>query len=114
MSLTTTAYESDSKLIAGWVSTDQIPLAADTYYKGMELEYDAVTDAYIALAVDANVAAIYNGEDGRVLAAAGVGDAIVAGEIYEEGLVDAAGDAKTLTEDQRATRRDAGLYIKRK
>jgi len=106
-------YEGGRKLQAGWVTTDQIPLGADTYYVGMELEYDAANDIYIALATDANVAAIYNGVDARVLAAPGVGDAIMAGEINESGLVDDAGDAKTLTEDQRATRRNRGFYTKR-
>jgi hypothetical protein len=111
--MATTTYSEGSKIQAGWISTDQVPLAADTYYKGMLLEYTALTDTYDALAAG-SLAAIYNGEDGRVLAAAGTGDVIVAGEVYEEGLVDDAGDALTLTEDQRALYRAEGFYIKRK
>lgn len=108
----TTNYGDGRNLQAGEVTTDQVPLAADTYYPGMELEYSAAADEYIALVTDANVAAIYNGEE-RTLASSGIGDCIMAGEINETGLVDAAGASKTLTEDQRATRRDKGFYIKR-
>ena len=32
-------------LIAGDIKTDQVYLKADTYYRGMILTYDAVTDA---------------------------------------------------------------------
>lgn len=109
---TSVTYGEGRNLQAGWVTTDQVGLAADTYYPGMELEYDATNDVYIALVTDANVAAIYNGEQ-RTLSSAGIGDCIMAGEIYDKGLVDAAGAAKTLTEDQRATRRNRGFYIKR-
>lgn len=109
---TAVAYEDGKQLQAGWVTTDQVPLAIDTYYDGMELEYDAVADNYKALATDANIAAIYNGGE-KVLAAAGFGDCIMAGEINETGLVTDANVAKVLTEDQRATRRDKGFYIKR-
>ncbi len=116
MSVDTVSYGEGKKLQAGWITTDQVPIAADTYFDGMELEYDAANDEYIALVTDANVAAIYNGGNpsaGRVLGASGFGDCIMAGEIDETGLVDAAGASKTLTEDQRATRRDKGFYIKR-
>lgn len=34
-------YDSGKNLIAGFVSTDQVKLAADTYYVGMRLEYQA-------------------------------------------------------------------------
>lgn len=110
MSVDTIDYGEGRKLQAGWVTTDQVPLAADTYYPGMELEFD--TTSYKALVTDANVAAIYNGDE-VVLASAGVGDCIMAGEIDETGLVTDANVAKTLTEAQRATRRDKGFYIKR-
>jgi len=98
-------------LVAGWISTRQIPLVADTYYVGMLLEYAAASDAYQALA-SGPLAAIYNGDDGAVLASAGVRDCIVAGEIYEAGLVDASGDAITVTEDNRALYRAEGFYLK--
>lgn len=107
---TDVTYEGGRKLQAGWVTTDQVPLAADTYYPGMELE--ATAGVYGALATDANVAAIYNGEE-RTLSSQGVGDCIMAGEINESGIVDDTGAAKTLTETQRATRRDKGFYVKR-
>lgn len=106
------SFNEGNKLIAGWITTDQVPLAADTYYDGMELEYDATADNYKALATDANIAAIYNGGE-RTLSSAGAGDCIMAGELSQKGLVDASGVTKTLTEDQRATRRDKGFYIKR-
>lgn len=109
----TVNYGDGRQLQAGWVTTDQVPLAGpDTYYPGMELEYDATNDEYIALVTDANVAAIYNGEE-QTLTADGFGDCIMAGEINESGLVDASNVAKTLTEDQRATRRNRNFYIKR-
>ena len=115
MSVDTVDYGDGRKLQAGIVTTDQVPLAADTYFNGMELEFD--TTAYKALVTDANVAAIYNGGDangvGRVLAAPGVGDCIMAGEIDETGLVTDANVTKVLTEAQRATRRNRGFYIKR-
>lgn len=99
-------------LIAGFISTRQLPLPADTYYIGMLLEYDAAADNYKALAVDANMSAIYNGTDGRVLAGAGVDDCIVAGEIAHGGIVDAAGAALVLTEDQIAAFAKNGFWIK--
>ena len=110
MSVDTVTYGDGRKLQAGIVTTDQVPLAADTYYPGMELEFD--TTAYKALVTDANVAAIYNGPE-RVLGAPGVGDCIMAGEINETGLVSNVNVAIVLTEAQRATRRNRGFYIKR-
>lgn len=187
-------------LIAGWVSTRQVGLAADTYHVGMPLKYKAsVAAAYVgtgngtvtALSADARVApgawtltmtaalvfdvadpdgnnvavglsiadgsstaydinglkftisdggtayaatgvwtltvsaagvyvaeddaapdAIYNGTDGRVLAAPGTDDVIVAGEIAHAKLVDSDGDALTLTAAQIAAYRANGFYIK--
>jgi hypothetical protein len=109
---TAVTYEDGKQLQAGWVTTDQVPLSADTYYDGMLLEYDATANAYKALATDANMAGIYNGGE-QVLATAGYGDVIMAGEINETGLVSNANATITLTEDQRATYRDNGFYIKR-
>jgi hypothetical protein len=105
-------FNEGNQLIAGWVSTDQPPLAADTYYQGMVLEYNATNDNYEAISAG-TAAAIYNGPDGDVLAAEGHRDCIMAGEIIESGLVDAAGDPLTVTEDLRAAYRDAGFYLKR-
>lgn len=106
-----TTLQEGKNLVAGWVSTRQIPLAADTYYVGMLLEYDATANNYKALAAG-SLAAIYNGTDGRVLAAPGVDDCIVAGDVYEAGLVDATGAALTVTEDNRALYRAEGFYLK--
>ena len=105
-------YGEGRKLQAGEVSTGQIPLGIDTFFPGMMLEYDAANDIYIALATDANMAAIYNGKE-RTLSAPGEGDAILSGEINESGLVDAAGAGISLTADQRAAFRDNGFIMKR-
>ena len=37
---TAVAYEDGKQLQAGWITTDQVPLAIDTYYDGMLLEYN--------------------------------------------------------------------------
>ena len=107
-------YEDGNQVIAGKVTIDEAaPLGPDTFYQGMLLEYDSVNHYYIALATDANMAAIYNGPE-RTLASAGVGSIITSGEVFEGGLVSAADAALTLSEDQIATYRDSGFYIKRK
>ena len=108
----TQTYEEGRKLAAGWISTDQAPLVADTYYQGMLLEYDDVTnDAYQALSAG-TLAGIYNGPDGDTVTTGAERNIIVAGEISASGLVDATGASLTLTEDQKAAYRDAGFYIK--
>lgn len=99
------------KLNAGWISTREIPLAADTYFIGMRLEYNATNDNYEILSAG-TLAGLYNGTDGRVLAAPGVDNCIVAGEVSSAGIVDDAGDVATLTEDEIAAYRDAGFYVK--
>lgn len=106
-------YGSGKNIQAGsFFITDQQPLAADTYYPGMLLEYDATNDVYIALATDANLAGIYNGGEERTLSAAGEDNIILAGEIQLDSVVDAAGAAVTLTQDQIAAYRDRGFYFK--
>jgi len=108
----TQSYEGGRKLAAGWISTDQAPLAADTYYQGMLLEYDAVTNnVYQALSAG-TLAAIYNGPDGDTVTLGDERNLIIAGEISASGLVDATGAALTLTEANKAAYRDAGFYIK--
>lgn len=97
-------------LIAGKIITDQVPLAADTYYPGMRLEYDADNDRYKAFAT--NCDAIYAAEE-DTKAAGDVGSVIVWGEVYEGGLVDDSGDALTVTEDIRAAMRLRGFFVKR-
>lgn len=96
-------------LIAGPVSTRQVPVAADTYYVGMLLESTA--GVYSALA-SGTIAGIYNGTDGRVLASPGEDNVIVAGEVAHSGLVDASGDPLTLTETQIALYAQSGIYVK--
>jgi len=97
------------------VSTRQLPLAADTYFVGMRLEYVAANDNYAVLAAG-TLAAIYHGDDkdgvGEVLAAPGTRDCIVAGDIAASGIKDDAGDAVTLSEDEIAAYRDAGFFVK--
>jgi len=99
------------KIIAGNFSTRQIPLAADTYFLGMRLEYNATNDNYEILAAG-SLAAIYNGTDGRILAVPGVDNCIVWGEISHSGIVDDAGDPVTLTEDEIALYRAEGFLVK--
>ena len=107
------------KLIAGEIITDQVALAADTYYKGMLLTYVAADDnyAYDATPADGDTIAIYLGDGsvvGRVLAAPGYDSVIIGGEVFEGGIVTDANAAFTVTEDIRAICNAAGIYIKRK
>ncbi len=107
------------KLIAGEIITDQVALAADTYYKGMILTYDANNDRYKYNAAPAatDTVAIYLGDgsgEGRVLASTGYGSVIICGEVFEGGIVTDANAAFTVTEDIRAACNAVGIYIKRK
>lgn len=90
----------------------EIPLAADTYYAGMRLEYNDTNDNYELLAAG-TLAAIYHGQDGRVLAAPGFDNAIVGGDIVESGLVDDTGAAlgSALTLDEINAYQAAGFYV---
>lgn len=90
-------------------STRQVDLAADTYHVGMLLESTA--GVYGALDTG-TIAGIYNGTDGRVLAAPGVDDVIVAGEISHSKIVDDAGDPLVLTATQIALYAQSGFYFK--
>lgn len=106
-------------LIAGDIKTDQVYLKADTYYRGMILTYDAVTDAYQydAAPAQTDTIAIYLGGGigtSRVLSAAGYDSVIIGGEVMEGGIVTDANAAFTVTEDIRAICAQAGIYIKRK
>ena len=109
--VTTFDYSAPVGVAAGLVTTRTVPLAADTYHRGMLLEFDSTAVAYKALDTG-TIAGVYNGEDGRVLAAAGYGDIIVAGEVSNDKLVDASGVALTLTETQIATYAQSGIYVK--
>jgi len=81
-----------------WIATDSIAM---TIAQG----------SYAALA-DGELSAIYNGSDGRILAAPGEDNCIVAGEISHSKIVDDAGDALVLTVAQIAAFAKAGFYIK--
>ena len=107
------------KLIAGDIITDQVALAADTYYRGMLLTYDAsgnnwVYDAAPA-AADTGVG-IYLGDSistSRTLSTAGYGTIIKAGEVYAGGFVNDSGVAVTLDEDIISVLGTFGIHVKR-
>lgn len=107
-----TAYNTE-KLIAGKIQTQQVKLAADTYYKGMPLAYNSSTDAYGYDATAATLAGIFMEDESRVLSSAGYGTVIVGGEIYEGGLVNDSNAALTVDEDFIAAVAPRGFYIKR-
>jgi len=108
--MATETLNGGKKLIAGnFFSCRQVPVAAATYYVGMLLE--SALGVYKALA-SGTVAGVYNGTDGRVLALAGEDNVMVAGEVAHSGLVDASGDAITLTETQIALYAQSGIYVK--
>lgn len=92
--------------------TREIPLAADTYYLGMRLEYNGTNKNHEALAAG-TLSAVYNGTNERVLAAPGFDNCVVGGGIVESGLVDDAGAAlgAALTEDQITAYQVAGFYV---
>lgn len=107
------------KLIGGPIITDQVALAADTYYKGMLLTYVAGSNNYTYDAsptvADTGVA-IYLGDsvsDSRVLSAPGYGTVIKAGEVMIGGFVNDSGAAVTLDEDIIAILSTFGIYVKR-
>ena len=111
-------YETEN-LIAGEIKTDQAPLAADTYYRGMVLTYNAGNNnyEYNATPAQTDTIAIYLGQaqaTSRAVSANNYDSIIVGGELYESGLTTDAGAAFTMTEDLRAIMAQAGFYIKRK
>lgn len=111
-----TTYNTE-ELIAGKIETQQVKLAADTYYRGMPLEYDAANDRYKYLA-SGSIAGIFLEDDdegtGVAKTANAWGSIIFGGDVYEGGIVDDSGDAYTITEDIIAAWRAEGFFIKRK
>ena len=107
-------------LIAGDIITDQVALAADTYYRGMLLTYDASTNAWVydaAPTVADTGVGIYLGDgvsDSRTLSIAGYGTIIKAGEVYAGGFVNDSGVAVTLDEDIISILGTFGIHVKRK
>lgn len=108
-----TSYETE-RLVAGAIITNQVKLAADTYYKGMLLEYDASNDRYKYYTADAKIQAVFLEDESRAISANGWGSVIVGGEVSEGGLVDDSNAALTVTEDMIAAAALNGIYIKRK
>ena len=81
-----------------WVATDSIAMTIEA------------SGEYIALA-DGELSAIYNA-DGKTLASAGFGNAIMQGEIDESGLVSNLNAALVLTVSDRAAYRSRGFVMK--
>lgn len=102
-------------LIAGQIQTDEVPLAADTYYRGQLLAFTA--GKYEDL--DANqgtLAGIYLGvgdEASEVLVDDDVRTIIVGGQVNERGLLDNTGAVRTITVANRAAWNLLGFYVKR-
>ena len=108
-----TTYNTE-KLIAGDIHTQQVKFAADTYYRGMPLEYDAANDRYKYLSTG-DIAGFFldDDDDGMALSANEWGSIIAGGAVNEEGIVDDSGDALTISEDQIAAWAARGFYVKR-
>lgn len=106
-----TQFETEN-LIAGPIQTQQVKLVADTYYRGMPLEYDADNDRYKYLTANTSMAAIWLDEE-RTLESNEYGSVIMGGEVLGRGIVDDAGDAYTITEDLIAAWAVRGFYVKR-
>jgi hypothetical protein len=111
-------YNTES-LIAGSIQTDQVYLAADTYYKGMLLTYDANNNYWVydatPGAADTGVG-IYLGDSvstSRLLSSAGYGTIIKGGDVQEGGFVNDSGNAVTLDEDIISVLGTFGIYVKR-
>ena len=107
------------KLIAGDIITDQVTMAADTYYRGMLLTYNAGSNAWVydaaPGAADTGVG-IYLGDGisaSRVLSAPGYDTILKAGEVYAGGFVDDSGVAVTLDEDIISVLGTFGIHVKR-
>jgi len=105
-------------LVGGPIVTDQVALAADTYYKGMILTYDADNNnwAYDAspTVADTGVAVYLGDGSSRVLAAEGYDAIIKAGELMEGGFVDDSGEVVTLDEDIISILGTFGIHVRRK
>lgn len=109
--MASTQYETED-LICGNVQTQQVKFAADTYYRGMPLEYDSSNDRYRYLNAG-DIAGIFLGEE-TTLVNDDYDCIIMSGEIYEGGLVTDGNAAFTVTEDIIAAWAARKFYIKRK
>jgi hypothetical protein len=97
-------YEDGKQLQAGWVTTDQVPLAADTYYDGMLLNYQGTVAVTQTGTGNGTLSAVVAGEDvppdvyTLTFTAALVADLTnAAGVVLAQGLTFADGAATTLT-----------------
>ncbi len=107
------------KLIAGEIITDDVAMAADTYYRGMLLTYDASTNKWgydaAPAAADTGVG-IYLGDGisaSRTISVSGYDTIIKAGEVYAGGFVNDSGVAVTLDEDIISVLGTFGIHVKR-
>ncbi|MEN6623493.1 MAG: hypothetical protein ABFD50_18350 [Smithella sp.] len=114
---TSVTYLSET-LVGGPIVTDQVALAADTYYKGMILTYDARANnwAYDAApaAADTGVAVYMGDGSARTLSSTGYDTVIKAGELMLGGFVDDSGTAVTLDEDIISILGTFGIHVRRK
>ena len=107
-----TEYKTDN-LIGGKIQTDQVKVAADTYYRGMPLKYNSGTDRYQYDATAGDINAIWLEEE-RIVASNDLrGSVIVGGSVNEAGLVDNANAALTVTDAMISLAAEDGIYIKR-
>ena len=114
---TSVTYAAET-LVGGPIVTDQVALAADTYYKGMILTYNASANNYAydaAPAVTDTGVAVYLGDGGsRVLSSPGYDAVIKHGELMLGGFVNDSGAAVTLDEDIIAILSTFGINVRRK
>lgn len=106
-----TTYNTEN-LVAGEVVTQQVKFAADTYYKGMPLEFDSGNNRYQYLA-SGTLAGFFLEDESRAIEANGWGSIISGGEVYEGGIVTDANVAYTITEILIAAWAVLGFYVKR-
>ena len=99
-------------LIGGETKTQQVKFAADTYYNGMPLQYDATNDRYLTLTTG-DIAGIFLEKDERIMVNNDIGSIIIGGEVMETGLVTATNTALTVTDDMIAAWAALGFYIKK-
>jgi hypothetical protein len=118
MATSTSVNYAAETLIGGPIVTDQVYLAADTYYKGMILTYDASNNYWVydasPAAADTGVG-VYLGDGGsRVLSSAGYDAIIKSGELMASGFVNDSGTAVTLDEDIISVLGTFGIHVRRK
>ena len=106
------AYETEN-LVGGAITTQQVKFVADTYYKGMPLEYDSANDRYRYLA-SGSLAGFFLEDVSRTLINNDWGSIISGGEIQEAGIVTDLNAAYTVSEDLIAAWAALGYKIKRK